>query len=200
LRALEQRTIRRVGGSKEISLDVRIVAATNRDLHRQMAKGEFREDLYYRLAVAHLRVPPLRDRREDIPMLARHLLANFHKDAPNIPVFPLTLEILESLQARPWRGNVRELRNVLQRAFVTSELAVPSPSEAGDEFAPLSEVPLEMSYQEARDVISSRFEQTYLRHALERYKGNVAKTARECGMDRATLFRLIKKHGIERPT
>ena len=198
LRALEQRTIRRVGGSSDIALDVRIVAATNRDIHHQMAKGEFREDLYYRLAVAHLRVPPLRERQEDIPMLARHLLVALHKEAPDLPAFTLTSEISESLKTRPWRGNVRELRNVLQRAFLTSELAAPSPMEASKTFVPLSDVPTEMTYQEARDVISSRFEQTYLRQALERYQGNVAKTARECGMDRATLFRLIKKHGLKR--
>jgi len=199
LRALEQRSVRRVGGSADIALNVRIVAATNRDLQRQMAAGEFREDLYYRLAVAHLRVPPLRDRREDIPLLAKHLLTMLQKDSPELPAFTLTTEMSESLTKRAWRGNVRELRNVLQRAFVTSELEPPSPLEAQQGFEILEGVPLDLPYQEAREITVSRFEQTYLRNALDRYKGNVAKTARQCGMDRATLFRLIKKHGLKRP-
>lgn len=198
LRALESRTIRRVGASEDVDLDVRIVAATNRDLHQQMATGEFREDLYYRLAVAHLRIPPLRERREDIPMLARHLLDAMHDAAPEMQSFSMTDEMASSLQSRVWRGNVRELRNVLERAFITSELipAVDTPTA----FSPLPEVPLTLAYAQAREQITTRFEQTYLRDALERYQGNVAKTARECGMDRATLFRLIKKHGLKRPS
>ncbi len=197
LRVLEARTVRRVGSSQTRSLDVRVIAATNRDLQREMARGEFREDLYYRLAIAHLRIPPLRERREDIPLLASHILSTLRAAAPEHPNFHMTSAMMNALSVRSWRGNVRELRNVLHRAYVTSELEVESaPTEAG--FPPISEVHLDLPYAEARHAVTNRFERTYLRHALEAHKGNVAKTARECGMDRTTLFRLIKKHDLKR--
>ena len=204
LRALDRRKVKRVGGSGYADVDVRVVAATNRDLEQMVARGEFREDLYYRLAVVKLRIPPLRERVDDVELLARHFIGQFRARHSSAPAFELTHDIVHALTGRSWRGNVRELRNFIERAVVLAAPELLAP--AGDDASTIGGAPgrggagmqLEASYADARDRWVGQFEREYVTAALERTGGNVAKAARECQVDRAYLFRLIKKHDLGR--
>jgi len=199
LRVLEAREFRRVGGSKTMTADVRIVAATTRDLAAEVAQGTFREDLFFRLAVVPLDVPPLRSRREDIPMLVDALLENVGA-APDRRPSP---EALSALMAYDWPGNVRELRNVIERGLHFSstgfELTGFPPKRAGasagwsgSSFDPST------SYRENRSRIEVEFERGYVAWLLDRHDGNVSAAAREARMDRNHLTDLATKYGIER--
>lgn len=195
LRVLEAREIQRVGGTDTVPVDVRIVAATNRDLSDEVAEGRFREDLYYRLNVVSVTLPPLRHRRADIPVLARHFLrelaAENHREVPEI-----SKEALEALTAYHWPGNVRELRNVLEQTFVflrgtTVEAAnLPKDLASGKEtpkdglFFPLG-LPLE------------EVETEYLKRTLDSVDGNRTKAADILKISRRTLQRRIKELGLE---
>jgi len=199
LRALESRTVRRVGDNfKPRDIDVRLIAATNRNLSEQVNSGDFREDLYYRLAVVHVRVPPLRERREDIPLLVRHFVSSLGGD-PNL----LGGKVLEALMHRPWPGNVRELRNVVERAIVLAQRNAGAPSakvdavasELSDWFQSLLSLPI----REATAEWSQRFERRYLEQLLERSGGSVTQAAITAQTNRRYLQRLIKRHGIRKP-
>jgi transcriptional regulator with PAS, ATPase and Fis domain len=209
LRVLEQREVRRVGDRRARPVDVRVVAATNRDLRRLVEEGQFREDLYYRVAVVELKLPALRDRLEDLDLLIPHLLSS----AP-FPhqVVGVDSEVLDLFRAYHWPGNVRELRNVLLRAVpfcdgdridlaslpesfrpVLGEAPGPAPE------APSVEAPrggAERSYKEAREELLESFERQYLQELLERCQGNLSLAARESGVDRKTIARMLKRHGI----
>jgi transcriptional regulator with GAF, ATPase, and Fis domain len=197
LRVLEQREVRRVGGNKTISVDIRILAATRKDLDREVAANRFREDLYFRLAVVPVTVPPLRERRDDIPLLVdRFLEALTRGAAPSVPA-----ETMAALGAHDWPGNVRELRNVLERALYlnpdrTAPLrlaalpSAPSSSTAAPPFDPA------LSYGENRERAESAFERAYLEWLLRRAEGNVSEAARQAKMDRKYLHKLLKKHGL----
>ena len=216
LRVLETRAFRRVGGSREVKVDIRVVAASKRDLRLEVERGKFREDLYFRLAVVTLDLPALRERRDDIPLLAAHLLRSI--EAHNSPGdTPLTLPpaVLDTLSAHDWPGNVRELRNVLERAAYLSraagytELSLSAVPLAAS--APRSqEVPLVRaatpaefsfdpgeSYRDTRAKWEQRFEVQYVTWLLERHEGNVSAAAREAEMDRKYLHKLAKKHGLK---
>ncbi|MBN2800038.1 MAG: sigma 54-dependent Fis family transcriptional regulator [Deltaproteobacteria bacterium] len=200
LRVLESRRVRRVGGHHTRKVDVRIVTATHRDLRELVAEGLFREDLYYRLAVVELALPPLRERREDLPMLSLHLLR-----AAGFP-HALDPEVEEVLRGWRWPGNVRELRNVLTRAASFAEADVirlrDLPQglgvEQGAERQAREEEPAETpaSLKEARDQVLDAFERQYLEGMLERTGGNLSEAARLAGVDRKTLGRMIKRHGL----
>jgi transcriptional regulator with GAF, ATPase, and Fis domain len=205
LRVLEQREVRRVGGRDVVPVDVRVVAATNRDLRAEVEAGRFREDLYYRLAVVELELPPLRDRLEDLPILARHLLR--HAGFPH-PVSEIHPDVLEAFAAWRWPGNVRELRNVLLRAlpFVDGSTlglealpdALRRPS-AGRGRPESGEIPLpgpDVAFHEAKDRMLEAFERSYLEGLMERAEGNLSRAARIAGVDRKTVSRLLKRHGI----
>jgi len=192
LRALESREIRRVGGRGTIRCDLRIVAATNRDLRSEVNHQRFRADLYYRLAVVKLTLPPLRDRGGDLPVLVEHLLRRL--DAPEPVVRELTAPVyLAELAAAPWPGNVRELRNHLEQCVVfgerrpPGEMATPHPSAAVDASQP---------YELARRQAIDEFERRYVTALLARAGGNVAQAAREAGVNRAYLHRLLSRHGL----
>lgn len=199
LRVLQEREVRAVGSDRPRPIDVRVVAATHRNLRRAVEKGSFREDLYYRLNVIRIDVPPLRDRIEDLPALARHILA---KQAARLDQPPPELrpEVIEALQQHTWPGNVRELENALERALVlghgerlsagalppqvrgmASMLPTPGPAEA-------ALVP----FNEARNA----FEAEYLRAVLARADGNIAAAARLADVDRSNLRRLLKRHSL----
>jgi two-component system NtrC family response regulator len=120
LRVLQNREFERVGGNKTIKVDVRVIAATNKDLMEEIGKGHFREDLYYRLNVVHIEVPPLRDRKEDLPLLIRYFLERFAKEMKKKEVPTLAPEVMGALLAYDWPGNVRELENMLERAIILS--------------------------------------------------------------------------------
>ena len=211
LRALETRRIRRVGGTREISLNIRIIAASNRNLMMEVERGKFRQDLYFRLAVVPIYLPSLRERRGDIPMLARHLLARICQDSyPNEPVMEISHSALESLTAHDWPGNIRELRNVLERAAHLTHAtgqrvinaAAPVPMGGALVSAAPSPVPqpvefnAALSYREIRAQWESDFERRYVTWLLERHEGNVSAASREAGMDRKYLHKLAKKHGL----
>jgi DNA-binding NtrC family response regulator len=188
LRVLEERKVRRIGDDRARPIDVRVLAATNRELDVEVSRGAFRKDLYYRLAVAELRLPPLRQRLDDIPLLAER----FRAQLPSRRVAPLEPEILKQLAAHHWPGNVRELRNVIERLallpdaepFVT---APPGPEPAVD---------LDKPFKQAKAALVDQFEKRYFAAMLERHNGNIAGAARQAGVDRVTLHRLVNRHRL----
>jgi transcriptional regulator with GAF, ATPase, and Fis domain len=211
LRVLEQREVRRVGATKVRQVDVRVVAATNRNLRDEVAAGRFREDLYYRLAVVEIRLPALRERREDVPLLVEHLLHRAeHSQGGGRGVRGLAPEVRALFDAYHWPGNVRELNNVIERALpftdgttITLDAlpealrasrpvapAVPRPSLPAD--TTLSSLPL----KDAKDALIEEFERHYLVDLIDRHDGNVSRAARTAGMDRKSITRLLKKHQI----
>jgi len=198
LRVLETGEFRRVGSNKPMSADVRVIAATKRDLKREVALGKFREDLYFRLAVVPVLVPPLRARRDDVPLLAEQILRSVAKDSP----FALGAETLAALVSHDWPGNVRELRNVLERAAFMAK------AEGKTELGPLMlmgggsaskdtfSFDPEISYRDTRSRFDTEFESRYVAWLLGRHGGNVSAAAREARMDRKHLSDMAKKHGI----
>jgi DNA-binding NtrC family response regulator len=192
LRALESRKVRRVGGRHERRVDVRVVAATNRDLRAEVAAGKFREDLYFRLAVAVVRVPPLRDRLDDLPQLVLSLLADLGR--PDLRVADATLSML---RVHPWPGNVRELKNALACAIAFVDpgtnileprhvrlLSPGSDSDAGLEGLPLGGQALE------------RIERVAIRQTMAQAEGNKMFAARTLGIAVSTLYEKLKKYGL----
>jgi transcriptional regulator with GAF, ATPase, and Fis domain len=192
LRALESREIRRIGSSKTIKCDLRIIAATNRDLRTEVNKGTFRADLYYRLAVVKLELPPLRDRKGDFPVLVHHLLRRI--GAPPDVMQTLTApDFLDDLAAAPWQGNVRELRNHLEQCVVFGERRLPGVLTTPH---PSNTVDASMPYEVARRQAIDAFERAYVTALLARTSDNVAQAARDAGVNRAYLHRLLRRHGL----
>ncbi|MGC4114026.1 MAG: sigma 54-dependent Fis family transcriptional regulator [Myxococcales bacterium] len=193
LRALEHRQAKRVGANDYKGFDVRVIAATNRDLVEEVRAGRFREDLYHRLGVVKVTLPPLRARREDVPLLVERILESMGREAQ---LGPGTLQLLQGYE---WPGNVRELRNVVERAVSLGgpEGEVPAELLALQTAAPKSDLPIsDLPFKEAKERLVGSFERDYLVHLLERCGGNVSKAARHAGIDRVYLHRLLKKHGI----
>jgi DNA-binding NtrC family response regulator len=194
LRVLEMREFRRVGGNKTIHTDVRVIAATKRDLAREVGAGKFREDLYFRLAVVPVTVPPLRMRRDDIRPLVESIVSESGMTLSN--------ETVDSLLAHDWPGNVRELRNVLERAIYMSKgsgtgelgaISFPVAASSGDSFFQFE---AGASYRDTRAKYDSEFEIRYVKWLLGRHGGNVSAAAREAKMDRKHLYDMAKKHGL----
>jgi transcriptional regulator with PAS, ATPase and Fis domain len=205
LRVLQDGVVRRVGGERETHVDVRFISASNRHPQEAVAKGLLREDLCYRLRVVLITLPPLRDRVEDIALLANHFLAHYwaryrqtREPAPKFS--PASLDLLRS---KYWRGNVRELQNVIEHLAVLAEpgelirpieipfnedpLSIPSREEA-----PLSL--LEEGYYSARDRLVADFERSYFSRLVHRAGGNMSKAARLANVNRKTLYRLMERH------
>jgi DNA-binding NtrC family response regulator len=187
LRALEERSIRRVGGTAQVPIDVRIIAATNRDLRREVNRGTFRSDLYYRLNTIHLRVPPLRERRDDIPLLAEHFWRALVPDADPPD------ELLDELERRDWPGNVRELRSAVERAVLLGEPVLDAPVASG---APAETVAIVagQSFRDAKDDAVGRWERGYVRALVDAHDGNLSRAARATRMDRNHLRALLRRH------
>ena len=195
LRALEAKEVRRVGETKARKINVRVITATNRDLEREVNKGRFREDLYFRLAVMTTHVPPLRERLDDLLILIRVFLQQLgvpHEER----LFPQP--VLAELAKHDWPGNVRELRNYVERCVVL-ETAIPTskrpsnaPAAAGGFTAQEARLPFKI----AKDAAIDTFERAYLSSLLEEAGGNMSKAARMAGMDRMYLHRLVQKHGL----
>jgi DNA-binding NtrC family response regulator len=193
LGVLERRKFRRVGGSQEIAVDVRVISATHRDLRAEVNAGRFRLDLYYRLAVVSIRVPPLRDRPDDIPLLVEHFLRQLGHAGAVEEVIPDAT--MASLKLHGWPGNVRELRNAVEAILTVgmpSDLDEVSPSESRD----LVSAVLERPYKHARAAVMRDFEERYLARLLERADGNVAAAARLAEMDRSYLTDLLRRSRI----
>jgi len=202
LRVIEEGRVTPVGTAASRSVDVRLVAATNRPLDEMASRGEFREDLLYRLQVVTLRLPPLRERRADIPALAVHFIAELaHRHGR--PVRSLSASARRALVAYDWPGNVRELRNVLERAVVLSDgdemdLAALPARVSGRSIAPgpIDAALAELPYTEARERAVEAFERSFLAAALERHGGNVSATARSLGLHRQSLQKILRRLDI----
>ncbi|HEY8040087.1 MAG TPA: sigma 54-interacting transcriptional regulator [Polyangiaceae bacterium] len=200
LRILEAREFRRVGGNQTLHVDVRVIAATSRDLEREVSGGKFREDLYFRLAVVPVRIPPLRARREDIPALVQHILARTKGAGALAP----SGRTMEWLLQHDWPGNVRELRNLLERAAYMSvaagsrEILLPAlpPAGSADPGEELFRFSLSESYREARARVEDEFERRYVAWLLAKHHGNLSAAARAVQMDRKHLHVLARKHGL----
>jgi len=191
LRALERLEVRPVGSNTPRRVDVRIIAATNRNLGEEVARGRFREDLLYRLAVVRVALPPLRERLDDIPMLAAHFAGGLRRGRSDL----LDERVVRSLMARAWPGNVRELRNAVAR---TLSIGAPDPASGGGETAPPSvdHPDLAVPLMEARDELAARFEESYLREALRRAGGSAVKAAELAGVNRKFMQRAMKRYGL----
>jgi transcriptional regulator with GAF, ATPase, and Fis domain len=198
LRALENREVRRVGETRGRSVDVRVIAATNRNLAAEVNRGTFREDLYFRLAVVEVHVPPLRARREDIPLLVERFVRMLAPSS-ELP----SPEIMRAFSARAWPGNVRELRNAVERALALSggRSGTPSATASAQETAgmhPSLDELLDVPYKEALDRWTQLFERRWLEHTLEKSGGSVSGAAKLAEVSRKHVQRLMKRYGIGR--
>jgi DNA-binding NtrC family response regulator len=196
LRVLQERCLQRVGGTKTINLDVRVVSASNRDLESMVADGSFRQDLYYRLVVFPIELPPLRHRREDVPLLVEHFIHKHGRDAGRM-VMGVQPAAMQALMAHDWPGNVRELENVIHRSLLVADgpaiaiddlpsgLGTQAPAPSTEESAPIS---VAMSLEE--------LEQAAIEKALKRHGGNLSDVARQLGIGRSTLYRKLEQYGF----
>ncbi|NTX50158.1 sigma 54-interacting transcriptional regulator [Myxococcus sp. CA051A] len=201
LRALERRQVKRVGADAFRPVDVRFVAATHRDLRAGVNRGEFREDLYFRLAVGMVSVPPLRAHLEDLSLLLRHLWEETFRSLglPPRPYTPPGAETLRQLMSLPWRGNVRELRNFVERSVAMSgalDAAFVQGTPTPGSVPSLPSVRVDLSYKDAKEAWLDHFEETYLRQRLNSAGGNVSQMAREAEVDRAHVIKLLRKHAV----
>jgi two-component system nitrogen regulation response regulator GlnG len=223
LRVLDRRQVRRVGETQAVDVDIRVIAATHRDLRAMVRAGQFREDLYYRLAVVATHVPPLRDRKADIPALVAWFAERMGRGT-----FAQSPSLLDLLERHDWPGNVRELRNVVERALSLGDAAVGdlgdggsspagtgdpgvSPAASADPRRPSASGPgahggpgasaasdvLELPFKEAKAALVESFERDYLTALLARHRGNISRAAAEAGIDRNYIHRLVKKYGLE---
>ncbi len=196
LRVLEDRVVQRLGSARPRPLDIRVIAATKRDLETMVRGGEFREDLYFRLSVVRVALPPLRDRPEDLPLLA----SKFLDDADGWE--KLSEPLREQLLAHAWPGNVRELRNVLDRLRYLGLEDAPGiqlggPAAGADEATEaIPRVDFSQPFKEAKESLVDAFEYEYLKRLLERAGGRIAVAAREAGLNRKYFYDLLRKHGL----
>jgi DNA-binding NtrC family response regulator len=204
LRVLEEGEVRPVGGTRSRRVDVRFIAATNQDLEARVARGEFRKDLFYRLNVVTLRVPALRERKEDIPLLARHFLGRFAREFGK-PVGDIHPSAVTDLVAYAWPGNIRELRNVIERAVMLcagdritcKELASLLPASAKEEGPAGGLLPddlLHLSYAEAKEKVLEAFTLRYVQGKLAAHGGNVTRAAKDSGIPRQHFQQIMKRY------
>jgi len=213
LRVLETREVQRVGGTRMIPVDVRVVAATNRDLRQMVNDGTFREDLYYRLSVVQVDLPPLRERVEDIPGLASQFLEESAKRAPQGEgvSFTITDDAMTKLQAYPWPGNVRELKNTIERAVSLAdgtELGMHDLMPASQKTPPMvfpggtaeQFVDNDIPFKDAKQRVVDAFEAQYLKAVLDKHGDNISRSARAAGLTRYHLRELAKRYGLRGET
>jgi DNA-binding NtrC family response regulator len=190
LRVLEEKKIRRIGGDKEISVDFRLIAATNKDLEKSVASGVFRSDLYYRLNVFQIQIPPLRERRTDISVLAEHFLRKYSLTT-NKNIDNITPGALAKMMNYPWPGNVRELENAIERAVVICK----SNTIDASHLPMSSDEPADSSPSQTLDDIEAE----HIRKVLSETEWNISRSARLLNIDRVTLYRKIKKYKLKSP-
>ncbi|CAN5911026.1 hypothetical protein BH11MYX2_BH11MYX2_06450 [soil metagenome] len=217
LRVLENKEVRRVGGSKTLEVNLRIVAATNRDLGVEVNRGRFREDLYYRLAVARVHVPPLRDRKDDLPLLIEHILTL----TPGGETASIAQETIDLMMKHDWPGNVRELRNVIERAVLLSEApenedslrrapaapiqkepsitVTPSQTATASEASMTVPVDVTVPFKNAKQNVISEFEKRYISRLLAQHDGNISAAARAAGIDRMSIHKMLHRLGLVNP-
>jgi DNA-binding NtrC family response regulator len=201
LRVLQEKEIKPLGDSRPIHVDVRIIASTNQPLSEKIKAGEFREDFFYRLNVLPIRLPPLRERPEDIPLIANHLLEK-HCIKLDKPLKRFSPGLMELFIGRQWEGNVREMENMIMQGILFSGSDEITPKDVGigrkpasgavAEIAPLFDLP----YKEAKENNLSAFNAAYIGHMLTLSKGNVTQAARSCGLERQALQQIMRRYGI----
>ena len=201
LRVLQTQEFRRIGDDRDSSVDVRLITATNRDLDAAVADGSFRQDLYYRINVFAMTVPPLRDRREDIPLLAHHFLLQ-HRAKVGKRVEGFSREAMEKLRAYDFPGNVRELENKVHYALVMVRGSIIQPEdlplgEGGAAPAAAVDIDISRPFRDLKREVVDHFEHAYVKELLRAHRGNLAAAARQAGMDRKNLWALAKKHGVD---
>ena len=193
LRVLEDKKVTRLGDTKPVQADFRLIAATNKDLAREVAAGRFREDLYYRINVFHIGLPPLRERKEDVPLLARHLVERLARSM-NLPPPEISKEAMTRLEAYDWPGNVRELANALERAMVVSR--------GGDGRLRPEHLPIPNANHAITNGNNSRslaeVERAHIERILRETDWNISRTAAILGIDRSTVYNKIKLHRLQR--
>ena len=201
LRVLQEKEIKPLGDTKTISVNVRIIASTNRDLREKIRQGEFREDFYYRLNVLPIELPPLRDHREDIPLIASHLLEK-HCAELDVPLKRLSPGLLEAFLRSPWEGNVREMENLIIQGILYSRGEEIEPEHTGfsggsNAIAGGEDRILKLPYKQAKEETLNQFNATYIGEMLARSGGNVTRAARECGLERQALQQIMRRYGIK---
>ncbi len=206
LRALQENKITRVGGEKEIEVDVRVIAATNKDVQKEIEAGNFRMDLYHRLSVILIHVPHLTERKEDIPLIAQNFCEEICNDY-GMPVKKISDSAMTALQGMNWTGNIRELHNMIERLIILSDKLItdadvinyanPSSFSLGSESAsttPLQNFDQFTNFQEYKDFA----ERDYIKYKLEKNNWNVSKTADDIDIQRSHLYSKIEKYGMKR--
>ncbi len=209
LRFLQERTIRKLGGVKEVKLDVRVICASNKDVKKEVKEGRFREDLYWRINTIEIYIPPLRERREDIPVLINYFLKKY-SDELGKKVDGIEDEVMEVLFKYRWSGNVRELQNVVKRAIVITQGRIIKvedlPEYIIEDNTSLEKLPEpngfhpqdEENFWTLKKIKVEEFEKNYLEKLLTKYSGNISKIVEVSGIPRATLYRLLKKYNLTR--
>ena len=210
LRALQERQIRRVGGTSLVDVDIRVVSATNRNLREAVAKGQFREELYYRINVIAIQLPPLRERAGDVKLLAHAFLKTYGRER----IAGIDEAAMEALEAYAWPGNVRELQNIIERACALAEgeiitrrdlpehLLAPAPPGSASLAAALPgtgealSAGADVSLKDAKERWLQVLEASYLRDLLDRHRGNISAAAKAAAIDRKTFHRLINKYQL----
>jgi transcriptional regulator with PAS, ATPase and Fis domain len=199
---LQERRFERVGGTESIEVDVRVIAATNRSLLKLVHQGKFREDLYYRLNVVKICLPPLRERPEDIPLLAMHFTEKYAR--PGEMPKQITPQAMELLLQHRWPGNIRELENAIERGVVTSQDNVIRPENLPPELAgPLTvkypfEVDLTRPLADVLREVTADIEERYIRKALKKSRGNIGRCAKICGLSRRSISAKISAYQIKK--
>ncbi len=201
LRVLQERKVRRIGSIKERDIDVRIVSATFRDPLKLVAEGKLREDLYYRLAVVNIEVPPLRERREDIPVLAYHFLKKY-RNSGLVEVEKFSPEALMIMQEYDWPGNVRELQNAVESAVAVATTPVIRVEDLPASLRPhqrrvFVNASAELDFKNAKEQLIRNFERQYLEDLLKKHNNNISKVAAEAGLNRKTIYRMMEDLGIQ---
>lgn len=217
LRVLENREFKRVGGNQTIRTDVRVIAATNRDLRQMVNEGSFREDLYFRLGVININIPALKERREDIPLLVESFIADVASRRPDLPKMRMTADAMDMLMSYTWPGNVRELKNVIERAanlandgkIERADLQLanslgPAPAAAPQVSASQTSgdishitVDLNLPYKDGKQVVLNAYEYDYLKKIIAEFDGNISQASNEAGLTRYHLRELLKKHDLK---
>jgi len=201
LRVLQEKEIKPLGDTKTRKVDVRVIASTNQDLEKKMKEGSFREDLFYRLNVVPITVPPLRERKEDIPLLVEHFLEKYSRELRR-PKKRVSPEVMEMFMRYEWKGNVRELENVIVRGVLFSmddEIGLQHVSFQNQNGKGIfcTHVDLSLPYREAKEAVLREFHQRFIGNLLRRTGGNISQAARMCGVERQALQHLIKRYDID---
>jgi DNA-binding NtrC family response regulator len=196
LRVLQEGTIRRVGDSREKTVKVRVIAATNRDLEKAVSAGEFREDLYWRLNVIHLHVPALRERAFDVPLLVEHFLTKYSRQTSALEIAPETLALLT---AYTWQGNVRELENTIERAVALARGAILTPEDLPERIRSGGASAAILAKAKSKRLTLAELERAYILEIMREANGNKSRAAEMLGLDRKTLYRKLDEYAADKP-